>query len=334
MNCFHTRFYQLSTLFFLLFSFLNAAGPALEPNLNARIDFAYQFGIHSPPAAEDDELDTADILLPDNKIMVKFRSRFEEKGVFSIRYDLREYTLSENSYRRYYEPYIYKFDHRLKVGAGYTLNRIFTPYAFYEYYLPMEGSSNRSFIFGSRIVFSNITMLEPSYSLTLSEDNFGQSLILRLHQVLTPRFFIMIKNILSQISANNSFANSNVLDIYSGYRVHLKTAIHFGYRYYTDFKTAKSYIAWCQLRQQLSKNYSGFVRFRGLLKYPNEFDSLKYNSFSTELRMTRKPFSNKGNGRNLVVTLYGIFFWNNRMIQSNTIGFEINYLFPKREQKE
>ncbi len=313
-------------------SILYAAGPMLEPNIDTRVDFLYQIGVFDRPmSGEENEPDTADLLIPNNKMMVRLRKRFTKKDVLVLKYDIKEYTLRENSYKRYYDPFSYEFEHRCKIGAGYSLTKVLSPYIYYEYFFPMNNISNHSLISGSRIVLSNITMFEPTYAISLSAERIAHSVILRLHQVVTPTMSIMIKNSYSFAYIDTSTVRNNIFDCYTGFRLTPKTALHFGFRNNTNLSDIKSYTGWFQFGQQLPDNYTLFSRFRAYLKPENIYDSLGYNGYSLELRLLKKPVGDKDKLKNLALCFYNVFYYNSQKIKADVFGVELNYIIPKKQ---
>ncbi len=313
-------------------SILYAAGPMLEPNIDTRVDFLYQIGLFDRPMpGEENEPDTADLLIPSNKMMLRVRKRFTKKDVFVLKYDIKEYTLRENSYKRYYDPFTYEFEHRCKIGAGYSLTKVFSPYIYYEYFFPMNNTSNHSTITGTRIVLSNITMFEPTYAISVSSERIAHSVILRLHQILTPTMFIMLKNSYSFASIDTSTVRNNIFDAYTGFRIGQKTVLHLGFRNNTNLGDIKSYAGWFQFGQQLPENYTLFSRIRLYHKPQNVYDSLGYNGYSLELRLLKKPVGDKEKLKNLALAFYNVFYYNSQKIKADVFGVELNYIIPKKQ---
>ncbi|MCX7994309.1 MAG: hypothetical protein N3A65_00835 [candidate division WOR-3 bacterium] len=313
-------------------SLVFSAGPSLDPALKARIDFNYQFGVCNNPLPEEDEPDTADFLIPAHKSMFRLRKRFTPKDVFVFRYEFREYTLRENSYRRFIEPITHEFDHRIKFGAGYASSPQVFPYFFYEYLRSLNNSQSHSGILGVRINIGLASMFEPTYAFMLNNGSLFHSVILRWQQILTPRTYLMLKNsfIFPNFSATDEVITwTNSFEPFIAHRITEKNALQFGYRQFNNFAGTKTYTIWSQYVQQITKRNTTWVRLRIYSRPQKDEGSTRYYSFSGELRLMRKPLSEKGKLKNLSVSFYNIFLKSNTNIWANTTGIELNYLFPK-----
>jgi hypothetical protein len=264
--------------------------------------------------------------------MIRLRKRFTPKDVFVLRYEIREYILRENSYKRFLKPIFYEFDHRIKIGAGYTSSPKVFPYFFYEYMRSLNDSENHSGIFGVRIHPGLATMIEPTYSLMNNNGNIFHSIIMRLQQIITPRTYFMLKNSFifpNFASVEKEITWINQFEPYLAHRITAKNALHIGYRQFNSFSGTKTYTIWSQFAQQFAQNYTFWIRFRRYVKPPNTIEEIKYNSMSFELKVVKKSLSEKGNLKNLVISGYNIFLKNNKNIWANVTGIEVNYLIPK-----
>jgi|GEM_PF-6386153 len=309
-----------------------AAGPTLDPALKTRIDFNYQFGLSQMPMPDEDEPDTADFLIPNHKTMFRLRHRFTEKDVCVLRYEMREYNLRENSYRRFIKPINYEFDHRIKLGMGYASSPKAFPYFFYEYLRSLENLESHSGIFGARINFNLATMFEPTYTFSLVNNNLFHIIILRCQQIITPRTYLMLKN--SFLFPN--FADpeaeitwTNQFEPFLAHRIGEKTALHIGYRQFNNFAGTVSYNIWAQFIQQITKKNIIWTRVRTYLRPAKTSDEQSYRSMSFEFRIAQKSLSSKGRLKNCTLNLYNIFFKNNIQVWANVTGIELNYVMPK-----
>ncbi len=311
-----------------------AAGPMLEPGLSSRIDLLYQFASFNRPLPDDDEPDTTDLAFPNNRTMLRLRKRFSSRDVIVLKYDMREYTLRENSYRRYVDPITHEFEHRVKIGVGYKLNTRFNPFGYYEYFSPFNGDAGHTVIGGTRISLSSIMMIEPTYALSMFNGQINHFLLIRWHQIITPTLFIMAKNSYSFADSDPNALRNNAFETYIGLRAAKYTAIHIGYRHYYNFEKINSNSMWIQYGQQLSDYFTLWNRLRGYLRSATAPDSSMYRSYSIEFRLMRKPLSMSGIGKNLSVSVYNIFFLNNDKTKADAIGLEISHTFPLRIKKE
>ncbi len=328
----HKRIFLTFLLLVMPLSLVFTAGPTLDPTLKARVDFNYQFGICNNPVPEEDEPDTADFLIPTHKTMFRLRKRFTPKDVCVFRYELREYTLRENSYRRFIEPITYEFDHRIKFGVGYATSPQVFPYFFYEYLHSLNNRESHSGIFGVRINIGLASMFEPTYALILNNGNLNHSVILRWQQIITPRTYLMLKNsfIFPNFAANDEQINwTNSFEPFIAHRITEKNAMQIGYRQFNNFAGSVSYTIWSQFAQQLAKNDFLWIRVRSYSKPARDTLTTRYYSASLELRIMRKQLSKEGRFKNLSVSLYNTFLKSNTNIWANTMGIELNYLIPK-----
>lgn len=312
--------------------FLDSAGPALDTDLKMRIDFNYQYGIYQMPAPDEDEPDTADFLIPNHKTMLRIRRRFTEKDICVLRYELREYTIRENSYRRFQKPLNYEFDHRIKLGIGYASSAQVFPYFFYEYVRSLNNQKNYSGIFGARINLGLATMFEPTYTLSFSNSEPFHILILRCQQIITPRTYIMLKNNLLFPNFANPASEinwSNLFEPFIAHRLSGQTALQIGYRHFINFTGAVSHTIWTQFIQYLSKRHIIWTRIRSYIKPPLTPEEHFYRSVSLEFRITQKSLSSKGNLKNCTLNIYNIFYKNNARLWADVVGIELNYMIPK-----
>jgi len=320
-------------VFCLLFNAqtLTAAGPMLEPGVSLKLDLNYQYSLISRPLAPVNEPDTADVLLPIHKSFVRLRKRFSLKDVFVFRYVFRDFKIYENSYQRFLHPIKYEFEHQVKIGVGYNITPKFTPFCFYEYLKSRNQYEGHSAIFGSRISVSAITMLEPTYVITLAQELIRHTLLLRVRQVLLPTVFIMLKNTHGVASSDTLTLRSNILEAYFGWRVDQKTALHFGCRSYYNFDELNSHTLWFQIGRQLPGNFTIWSRYRYYFRTEDTLERGIFNSNTIEIRIVRTPLVQEGLLKNCSSNLKCDYYINNNDIKAFSVGLGLSYVFPLKK---
>lgn len=306
------------------------AGPSLEKGIALSANVGYRYGHIFRPSAPPGVPDTVDYLLPVHRTTMLLRGRFTPKDVLVLHYELREFRIYENSYRRFTEPVHYESEHHVKVGAGYDITPQVGPYVYYDYVGSRGQFNAHSVVVGSKLVASSETMFEPTYQFTRTADLSRHFAVLRIRQVLTPEVFLMLKNNYTATQVDTQSFRSYILDAYTGIRADDKTALHIGYRLYYDFGKMSTHGFWGQARRRLPGDLTFQARYRhySIDDTEPEQELEPIASDGIELKVTRAPLLKRGTAKEYSGGLSVGLYTSNRGVKSFSLGLELSRGIP------